>query len=67
MDMREYIINNFKNDSIESIKESIISSIKSKDEDTLFGMGVLFEILWNNSDDELLNKILNNIKLGLGK
>lgn len=67
MDMREYIINNFKEDSIEDIKKSIIESIKSKDEDTLFGMGVLFELLWNNSDDELKDKILKNIKLGLTK
>jgi len=65
MNMREYIISNFKNDKIEDIRNSIDICISSKDEDPLFGLGVLFELMWKNSSDELKDSILNNIKKGL--
>ena len=65
IDVRKYIINNFKNDEIENIEKSINDSIESKEEDPLIGLGVLFEILWNNSDSITRNTILNNIKKGL--
>ena len=45
IDVRQYIINNFKGDSIEDIKNSINSSIESGEEDPLIGLGVLFEVM----------------------
>ena len=65
IDVRKYIINNFKNDSVEYIADSINSSIESKEEDPLIGLGVLFEVMWNNSNNEEKNSILSNIKKGL--
>lgn len=65
VDVRKYIINNFRDDSIEDIKMSIDSSIESKDEDPLIGLGVLFEVMWNNSDNDIKDTILRNIKKGL--
>ncbi len=65
INVRNYIINNFKDDDIEDIKKSIVESIDSKDEDPLIGLGVLFELMWNNSDNVLRNSILLNIKKGL--
>ena len=65
IDVRKYIINNFKNDTLEDIEKSINDSIKSKEEDPLIGLGVLFEIMWNNSNNTLRNTILYNIKNGL--
>lgn len=63
--IRDYIKNNFKDSSEKDIKDSIISSISEGDEVSLPGLGVLFEILWNNSDNNLQNKILENLKNGL--
>ena len=65
IDVRKYIINNFKEDTIEDIEKSIVESIESKEDDPLIGLGVLFEIMWNNSDSVLRNSILMNIKKGL--
>lgn len=65
MSMREYIINNFKEDSIDSIKSSIEDCIASNEEDPLFGLGVLFELAWKNSNDEFKQNALNNIKKAL--
>ena len=64
IDIRQYIKNNFKDD-IEDIKSSIEDSISSKEDDPLIGLGVLFEILWNNSTKEQQTIILNNIKKGM--
>lgn len=65
IDVRKYIVNNFKEDSVEDIEKSIVESIESKEDDPLIGLGVLFEIMWNNSDSVLRNSILLNIKKGL--
>lgn len=63
--IRESIINNFKDSSIEEINEAINISIKDNDEITLPGLGVFFEILWKNSDEEIQKEIINTIKKGL--
>ena len=65
IDIRKSIINNFKESNVDEIKEAIIASIEDMDEITLPGMGVFFEILWNNSDDTKKDYILQTIKKGL--
>ncbi len=61
VNIREYIKNNFKDSSIEELKDSILASIESKDEVVLPGLGVLFEILWNKSTTDSQNKILTTL------
>ena len=65
IDVRKYIISNFKDSSIEDIKSSINDSITSGDDDPLIGLGVIFEILWKNSNPTEQEMILNNIKKGM--
>lgn len=65
INIRESIKKNFKESNINEIRESIISSIKDNDEITLPGLGVFFEILWNNSSDIEKENILNTLKKGL--
>lgn len=65
IDIRAYIISNFKEDNIEEIRNSIEESIASHDEDPLIGLGVLFELFWNNSTEEEKEKALSNIKKGM--
>ena len=65
INIRNYIRENFKNSEINDIKDSIVSSINDKDEVTLPGLGVLFEILWENSNEEEQNKILEILKNNL--
>lgn len=63
IDIRNHIKNNFKNNSKKNIKEAIELSIIEKDEITLPGMGVLFEILWEDSknvEKERILEILEN-------
>ncbi len=58
-DIRKHIVNNFKDTSIEGIRESIELSIKEGDEITLPGLGALFEVLWINSSEDDQKKILD--------
>lgn len=58
IDIRKYIINNFKDCSKEEITESIEDSISSKEETLLPGLGVFFELIWTN---ELKEKIVDNL------
>ena len=61
INIRNYIIENFKDDNIEKIRDSIETTINERDEDALIGLGVLFELLWNKLSQEEKEKSLNHI------
>ena len=65
IDIRNSIMNNFKSSSKEEIKESITDSINQKDEITLPGIGVFFELLWEQSNVEEKDSIINKLKAAL--
>lgn len=65
IDIRGHILNNFKDASIDDIRSSIVDSINDRDEVTLPGLGVFFEILWTNSSEEIKNQILDILKKGM--
>ena len=65
IDIRNYIIENFKDDNTEKIRDSIETTIKEKDEDALIGLGVLFELLWKNLSQEEKEKSLENIRISI--
>lgn len=59
LDIRSHIINNFKEDDIDTLRSAIDESIQNNDEITLPGMGVFFEIVWQDASEEMKNEILN--------
>ncbi|MBQ2640145.1 MAG: small acid-soluble spore protein SspI [Bacilli bacterium] len=65
--IREHIINNFKGDNYETLKQAIDESVSSGDEVTLPGLGVFLEIIWENADMELKNKLIDIIKTRVEK
>jgi small acid-soluble spore protein I (minor) len=65
IDIRQSIKNNFLNCNQNDIRESIENSIKENDEITLPGLGVLFEIMWNNIDNNEKESILNILEKNL--
>lgn len=60
--IRNYIRDNFKNSDKKEIEDSIVTSIASKEDIVLPGLGVFFEILWENSNSTLKKNILNTIQ-----
>lgn len=61
IDIRKHIINNFKDDTKETIKNAIEESMEESDEITLPGMGVFLEIIWKSINEEEKNKLSNVI------
>ncbi len=62
--IRGYIKDNFKNTNEKELKDSIESSLKEGAEESLPGLGVFFEVLWQNSTNEQQDSIINNLKNG---
>lgn len=62
IDIRKSIKDNFKEAKKDEIKASITSSIEEKEEVTLPGLGVFFEVLWNNSSEDDKDFILNKLE-----
>lgn len=58
VNIREYIKNNFKDVTANEMEESINASVNSKEEVVLPGLGVLFEILWQNIENKEKDSIL---------
>lgn len=65
IDVRKYIIDNFKNDDEEELLKAINDSVSASDDDALIGLGVLFELAWSNSKDDLQYNIIKNIRQGM--
>lgn len=60
-EIKDYIINNFKDDDITTVRNAIEESIKDNDEVTLPGLGIFFLLNWEESNDKEKDKIIENI------
>lgn len=65
MNIKDYIIQNFKDDNIDVIKNAIDESVNNYNEDSLPGLGIFFMLVWENSNDNEKNTILEKIKSNL--
>lgn len=61
VDIRRHIINNFREDDVETLRNAIEESIKEQDEVALPGMGVFLEIIWQDASEELKKQMLDII------
>ena len=62
LNIRHHIINNFQGDDFETLKRAIDESVIAQDEATLPGLGVFFEIIWENATQELRNELIEIIR-----
>lgn len=62
MNIKEHIINNFKNDDHKALIEAIEESVESNDEVTLPGLGVFLSLIWEGADKELRNNLIDILK-----
>lgn len=61
-DIRNNIKYSFKDSNINEINNSLKTAIKGQEEIDLPGLGVFFELLWENSNEGLKNEIIFTIK-----
>ena len=62
LSIRNHIINNFKGDDFDELKRAINESIAENDEETLPGMGVFLELIWQGAYDKLKQEMIEIIK-----
>ena len=62
LSISNHIINNFKGDDFDELKRAIDESIAENDEETLPGMGVFLELIWQGADDKLKQEMIEIIK-----
>ena len=66
LSIRNHIINNFKGDDFDELKRAIDESIAENDEETLPGMCVFIELIWQGADDKLKQEMIEIIKKQIG-
>ncbi len=62
LNIRQHIINNFKGDDFSTLMKAIDESVLEQDEVTLPGLGVFFELIWENASQELKNQLIEIIR-----
>lgn len=65
INIRNYIIDNFRDDNESELRESIDETIEEGLEEALPGLGVFFEIVWKNSSEETKKELLETLKTHL--
>ena len=65
INIRNSIIDNFRNSSNEELHKTITDAIKLSEEKTLPGLGVFLELVWNNSSSEEKNHLINKLSTAL--
>ena len=60
-DLRKAVIANLDDSNCDELRETIIDAIESGEEKTLPGLGVMFEILWNGSNDSEKETMVSRI------
>lgn len=51
MNLRKAILNNISENSLEQLEGTIVDAIEAGEEKTLPGLGFLFELIWQQSDE----------------
>ena len=59
MRIKDYIINNFKDDDINTLRNTISECINEDDEETLPGMGVFLMLIWKGADEDIKKSMLD--------
>ncbi len=63
--LRGAILNNIRGSSEEEIEATIKDAIESGEEKMLPGLGVLFEVYWNNASEADRQRLCEQISQGL--
>lgn len=66
LDLRKAILHNIKDNSKEDLEATIVDAIQLGEEKTLPGLGYLFELIWQQSDEasrtEMVEKLAEAVK-----
>lgn len=63
--LRGAVIANIAGNTQDQLQETIVDAIQSGEEKMLPGLGVLFEVIWKNADENEKHEMLATLEQGL--
>lgn len=66
LNLRHAIIQNLEGNDEAHVRATIVDAIESGEEKMLPGLGVLFELMWQECSEQERETIVTHIKKGLG-
>lgn len=67
LNLRNAIIQNVSGNSQDELKDTIVDAIQAGEEKMLPGLGVLFEVIWQNASTQDQQEMLELLESGLQK
>jgi small acid-soluble spore protein I (minor) len=67
LNLRNAIIQNVSGNSQEQLEDTIVDAIQNGEEKMLPGLGVLFEVIWQNSSEQEKQEMITALEEGLKK
>lgn len=64
-DIRKAILDNIATNNRDQLQSIIVDAIKTGEEKMLPGLGVLFELIWQQSDDNDRTEMLDALEIGV--
>ncbi|MDN4527079.1 small acid-soluble spore protein SspI [Fictibacillus fluitans] len=65
IDIRKAVLANVSGNNKEQLESTIVDAIQSGEEKMLPGLGVLFEVIWKESDNQKKEEMLSTLSSGL--
>jgi len=67
LNLRHAVIANVSGNSQDELQDTIVDAIQSGEEKMLPGLGVLFEVFWNNASQDEKQEMLTTLEQALKK
>ncbi|MBP1947732.1 small acid-soluble spore protein SspI [Virgibacillus litoralis] len=65
LNLREAILSNIASNNQEQLEATIVDAIQDGEEKMLPGLGVIFELIWNQSNDEDKQEMIDALEQGV--
>jgi len=67
LNLRHAVISNVSGNNQDQLQDTIVDAIQSGEEKMLPGLGVLFEVIWQNANEGDKKEMLTTLEQGLNK
>ncbi|WP_100012001.1 small acid-soluble spore protein SspI [Lentibacillus sediminis] len=65
LNLRKAILSNISNNDQEQLEATIVDAVQNGEEKMLPGLGVLFELIWNHSNDQDKQEMVEALEQGV--
>lgn len=65
LNLRQAILSNIASNDQDQLEATIVDAVQTGEEKMLPGLGVLFELIWNQSDEQEKQDMLQSLEAGV--